>query len=129
MGVFRNFQRALAIYGSGSGGGVNEGDTPVKDKAARVEQLRLAIAETTAFCVKHGIDLSTIQDSEGFEQIKLLDNAVDAILVNDDSKRDYLLPAGNVNKLYKAILPDPAQQRILLRSVFSSMLLLRKSVL
>lgn len=87
---------------------MNEGDTPVKDKAALVEQLRLAIAETTAFCVKHGIDLSTIQDSEGFEQIKLLDNAVDAILVNDDSKRDYLLLAGNVNKLYKAILPDPA---------------------
>ncbi|MFH1930918.1 MAG: HsdR family type I site-specific deoxyribonuclease, partial [Pseudomonadota bacterium] len=108
VGVFRNLQKALAIYGSGSGGGVNEGDTPVKDKAALVEQLRLAIAEATAFCLKKGINLETIKSSGGFEQIKLLDNAVDAILVNDDSKRDYLLLAGNVNKLYKAMLPDPA---------------------
>ena len=108
VGVFRNLQKALAIYGSGFGGGVKEGDTPVKDKSALVEQLRLAIAEATAFCVKKGIELDAIQGSEGFDQIKLLDNAVDAILVNDDSKRDYLLLAGNVNKLYKAILPDPA---------------------
>ena len=109
VGVFRNLQKALAIYGSGSGGGVREGDMPVKDKAALVEQLRLAIAEATAFCVKKGVDLDAIQCSEkGFERIKMLDNAVDAILVNDDSKRDYLLLASNVNKLYKAILPDPA---------------------
>ncbi|MBU4425370.1 MAG: type I restriction endonuclease subunit R, partial [Proteobacteria bacterium] len=87
VGVFRNLQKALAIYGSGSGGGVNEGDTPVKDKAALVEQLRLAIAEATAFCLKKGINLEGIKSSGGFEQIKLLDNAVDAILVNDDSKR------------------------------------------
>jgi len=108
VGVFRNLQKALVIYGSGSGGGVKEGDMPVKDKAALVEQLRLAIAEAKAFCVKKRVDLDAIQSSEGFDQIKLLDNAVDAILVNDDSKRDYLLLAGNVNKLYKAILPDPA---------------------
>ncbi|MBW2004162.1 MAG: type I restriction endonuclease subunit R [Deltaproteobacteria bacterium] len=109
VGVFRNLQKALAIYGSGSGGGVKEGDMPVKDKAALVGQLKHAIAEVTAFCVKQGIDLDAIQGSEkGFERIKMLDNAVDAILVNDDSKRDYLLLAGNVNKLYKAILPDPA---------------------
>jgi type I restriction enzyme, R subunit len=40
IGVFRNLQKALAIYGSASGGGVEEGDTPVKAKAALVEQLR-----------------------------------------------------------------------------------------
>ena len=117
VGVFRNLQKALAIYGSGSGGGVNEGDTPVKDKAALVEQLRLAIAEATAFCLKKGINLEGIKSSGGFEQIKLLDNAVDAILVNDDSKRDYLLLAGNVNKLYKAMLPDPAAKDLAPRCI------------
>ncbi|MBW2002168.1 MAG: type I restriction endonuclease subunit R, partial [Deltaproteobacteria bacterium] len=109
VGVFRNLQKALAIYGSGSGGGVKEGDMPVKDKSALVGQLKHAIGEVTAFCMKQGVDLDAIQCSEkGFERIRLLDTAVDAILVNDDSKRDYLLLAGNVNKLYKAILPDPA---------------------
>src|SRR5207253_10618751 len=32
VGVFRDLQKALAIYGSGSGGGIEEGDTPVQDK-------------------------------------------------------------------------------------------------
>jgi type I restriction enzyme R subunit len=108
VGVFRNLQKALAIYSSGSGSGVSEGYTPVKDKSTLVDQLKQVISEAKTFCVKKGIDLEAIKGSEGFEQIKLLDNATDAILVNDDSKRGYLLLAGNVNKLYKAILPDPA---------------------
>ncbi|MFQ5796234.1 MAG: type I restriction endonuclease subunit R [Candidatus Bipolaricaulia bacterium] len=107
VGVFRNLQRALAIYGSGSGGGVEEGDTPVKDKSDLVESLKQAIAEATAFCGEHGIELDVIQAAEGFEQVKLLDDAMDAILVNDESKKRYLLLAGNVSKLYKAVLPDP----------------------
>lgn len=38
---------------------------------------------------------------------KLLDDAIDAILVNEASKRKYLALATRVNKLYRAILPDP----------------------
>ena len=39
IGVFRNLQRALAIYGSAAGGGVAPGDLPVQAKAALVAQL------------------------------------------------------------------------------------------
>lgn len=48
IGVFRNLQKALAIYGSASGGGIQEKDTPVKAKTALVKQLREAIAERFA---------------------------------------------------------------------------------
>jgi len=108
IGVFRDLQRALAIYGSASGGGVIEGETPVQPKAALVEQLRNAIAETTAFCTELGINLSQIQTAQGFERIRLVSDAVEAILINDESKQRYLALTRNVNKLYKAILPDPA---------------------
>ena len=107
VGVFRNLQKALAIYGSGSGGGVKEGASPIKDKSALVDELLKAIEETIGFCEKHGIDVDLILESEGFERIKLLDDAVDAIVANDESKRRYLLLAGTVVTLYKAILPDP----------------------
>ena len=50
IGVFRDLQKALAIYGSASGGGVEEGDTPVQSKEALVEELRKAIADTLKFC-------------------------------------------------------------------------------
>lgn len=104
---FRDLYKALAIYGLGSGGGLKPGDTPIRDKPALVDQLKQAIAEATTFCVEHGIRLNTIQAAVAFDWVKLLDDAMGATLVNDESKRRYLLLAGNVSKLHKAILPDP----------------------
>jgi len=106
FGVFRDLQRALAIYGSGAGGGIREGDTPVKNKAALVEELKKAIADATGFCIERGIELEKVQRAEDFHRVKLMNDAVEAIIINDKSKRRYLLLAGDVNKLYRAILPD-----------------------
>ena len=109
IGVFRDLQKALAIYGSASGGDVSEGDTPVQAKAALVDELRSAIDLTLQFCTERGINFDEIQTTtESFARIKLWDDAVEAILINDDSKQQYLALTQNVNKLYKAILPDPA---------------------
>ena len=55
IGVFRDLQKALTIYGSASGGGIKEEDTPVKAKTALVAQLREAIAQTTTFCTQSRI--------------------------------------------------------------------------
>lgn len=108
IGVFRNLQKALAIYGFASGGGIEEGDTPVKAKTALVEQLREAIAEATDFCTNKKIDLSKLLSTQdAFARTKLWADAVEAILLNDDSKRTYFSLAGNITRLYKAILPDP----------------------
>ncbi|VVB71155.1 Uncharacterised protein [uncultured archaeon] len=104
--VFKDLRKALAIYGSDFGGGIKEGDTPIKDKEAQIEQLKQAIAEATAFCVERGIDPAKIQSAEGFERVKLLDDAVEAVLASDEPKRRYLALAIGLNKLYKAILPD-----------------------
>jgi type I restriction enzyme, R subunit len=108
VGVFRDLQKALAIYGSGIGGSAAEGEMPIKDKREVFGLLKVAIEEARAFCVELGIDLSRIQAAPGFERVSLLDDAVDAILVNDDSKRKYLSLVSRVGKVYKAILPDPA---------------------
>jgi type I restriction enzyme R subunit len=109
IGVFRDLQKALAIYGSASGGGVEEGDTPVQSKEALVEELRDAIAETLQFCSDRGINFDEIKTTtQAFARTKLWNDAVEAILVNDDSKQRYLALTQNVTKLYKAILPDPA---------------------
>lgn len=107
VGVFRDLQKALAIYGSGSGGGVKEGESPIKEKSALVEELREAVNEATAFCFERGIQLSRLLEVRELELVKLLDDAVEAIIANDDSKKKYLTLAGNTTKLYKAVLPDP----------------------
>ena len=122
VGVFRNLQKALAIYGSASGGGVKDGETPIKDKSELVEELRLAIAEAVAFCEERDVDLDSILQTDGFQKIAFLDDAatnlvdkqvneavddaVEQVIVNDDLKKKYLSHANLVVRLYKAILPD-----------------------
>ena len=109
IGVFQDLQKALAIYGSASGGGITEGDTPVQSKAALVEQLRNKITETLQFCSERGINFEEIQTAtQAFTRTQLWDNAVEDILVSEQSKQRYLELTETVKKLYKAILPDPA---------------------
>ena len=107
VGVFRNLQAALTIYGSGSGGGVKPGEEPVKEKAELVAMLRSAIEQTVQFLKDTGVVIDPIIAAQGFERVKLLDEAVDAVLVNDDTKKRFLNLANTVNRIYKAILPDP----------------------
>jgi type I restriction enzyme R subunit len=106
VGIFRELRRALAIYGSGAGGGIREGDSPVEDKSALVERLREAIAETESFCAERGVEIAPLLYSEGFQRIALMDDAVEQIIVNDDLKEKYLDLAANVERLFRAILPD-----------------------
>ena len=49
IGVFRNLQEALALYGSGSGGGVEPGDLPVEAKEAQAEELAEMLAEIDSY--------------------------------------------------------------------------------
>ncbi len=82
---------------------------PVKAKAALIEKLRGAIAETRTFCAELGVDLTSIQNVEdAFEYIRRRDEAVNAILLNDETKQKYLYQADTVRRLFKAILPDSA---------------------
>jgi type I restriction enzyme R subunit len=109
IGVFRDLQNALAIYGAASGGGVSAGDLPVQPKTELVESLREAIAQTAAFLKEKQIDLQEIENTaDTFQRIEKFDDAREAILSSETSKQDYLLLSRKVAKLYKAILPDTA---------------------
>jgi type I restriction enzyme R subunit len=101
-GVFRNLERALAIYGAGDGG-----DKPVEDKAALVAALQKALADTLSMCQEQGVDIKAIKSTEGFTRIGLLDDAVEALVTSEEIKRRYLDLANTVQRLYKAVLPDP----------------------
>jgi len=108
VGIFRDLQRALAIYGSGPGGMLLPGNTPVRPKEELVEELRKALEAVEVFCGQKGADLAAIRDAvEPFQRIQAIDCAMDALLVNDQTKREYLERAATVERLFKAILPDP----------------------
>lgn len=103
-GIFRSLQKALAIYGAGEGGTT---DSPVKPKAELIKELEKTIAETVKLCEDNGVDVRKIVDSDRLMQIKYIGDAADALLINDETKRRYLVLASQVDKLFNAILPDP----------------------
>jgi type I restriction enzyme R subunit len=120
IGVFRDLQRALAIYGSASGGGIQEGDTPVKDKEALLQELQAAIQDATQFCTDHGVELDPIlAETHAFKRVALRQDAVNALVINDETRHTFLAMAANLDKIYRAILPDPMANHYLpIRTLF-----------
>ncbi len=104
IGVFRYLERALAIYATGADAEGNQ--KPIADKSELVEKLREAIAEITEFCESLGVDLAKSETDDAWKNISQINDAMERILVNDETKKNYLQYATGVTKLYKAILPD-----------------------
>ena len=105
IGVFRDLEKALAIYATGAE--LEGNQKPIADKSELIEKLRAAIVEITEFCRGLGIDLDTTQTDDAFQNIAQINDAMERILINDETKKGYLQLATSVTKLYKAILPDP----------------------
>ncbi len=107
IGIFNDLKTALAIYGTASGGGIKPGDIPIKAKQALVQDLQKSIKETKDFIKTLGMDLSAIiKAKDEFARIGNMDDTVNAILVNDQTKSQYINLAARVDKLFQAILPD-----------------------
>lgn len=107
VGIFRDLQKALAIYGTARGS-TKPGDLPIKDKLELVKLLRQAIRETTVFCRERGVDLEAIRDASGFQREKLKEDAVATFVIDDKTRRRFMESVGHVEKLFKSLLPDPA---------------------
>ena len=105
IGVFRYLEKALAIYAIGADAEGNQ--KPIADKSKLVEKLREAIAEVSEFCQGLGVDLANIETGDAFQNISRINDAMERILINDETKKNYLQHTTHVTKLYKAILPDP----------------------
>lgn len=72
------------------------------------------MADLFTFCSGAGVDLAAMRDAEGFDHIAKRDAAVEALLVDEDTRTDFQQKSRQVRKLFKALLPDPkaaAQQR------------------
>jgi type I restriction enzyme R subunit len=104
VGIFRNLQKALAIYGTTATGG----EMPIKDKDELVRLLNDAIQKAMVFSQQHGVELDEILRATGFEREKLKDDAVAAFVLTDGILRQFLGLVGDVEKLFKSLLPDPA---------------------
>lgn len=100
--VFRNLQKALAIYAIGG----NASEVPVEEKGALVDALRAAVDDIRAFCAARDVDLNALGRLRGFDLVAAGRQTVEMLMVDDDEKIAFLARASLVNRVYKAILPD-----------------------
>jgi type I restriction enzyme, R subunit len=100
--VFRNLQKALAIYAIGS----KPGDVPVEEKGALVDAVREAVDALRAFCAERDVDLDALCRLKGFELVAAGKRTIEMLMVDDEEKIAFLSRAALVDRLYKAILPD-----------------------
>src|SRR6185312_9516619 len=103
VGVFRNLQRALAIYARGTA----SGEMPVKDKAALFEELEKALKAALAFAAARGVTPAAVMKAKGLARLKAIKDATDALLGSDAEKQTYLRLEAQAWKIYKSALPDP----------------------
>ncbi|MBD7957479.1 type I restriction endonuclease subunit R [Microbacterium sp. Sa4CUA7] len=109
VGVFRNLEKALAIYGA-----ANAGESPIEIIDSLASELDAAVAELITFCTDIGVDLIGTRDATGFDHIAKRDAAVEALLIDEATWNDFLMRARLIRRLFKALLPNPkatAQQR------------------
>ena len=105
VGVFRNLEKALAIYGADrTASGV---DSPIRPKDDLIVELDAALTEVTEFCDANDIDLADMEAAQGFEFVALQKAAVEALRIDEQTRRRYVSLARRVRKTFKALLPDP----------------------
>lgn len=103
--VFASLERALAIYGAGTGGA-----NPVKDKAELIVALKNEIEAATSFCSAKGVDLAQIEKLAlgSLERLSAVEDAINALIAPKALRRDFMGHEKLVLTLYRAIKPDPA---------------------
>lgn len=103
VGVFRNLEKALAIYGAANAGDV---DSPIETLDALADALDTAVADLMRFCTGRGVDLVAIRDAQGFDYVAKRDAAVEALLMDDETRSGFMTGARQARRLFKALLPN-----------------------
>jgi type I restriction enzyme R subunit len=99
--VFASLEKALAIYGAGSGG-----KTPARDKDGLVDELRGVLGTLASFCGEVGVDLAAIEACPtSLRRLEAVLAATDVLLATEERRKTFLLQAKLAERLYAALKP------------------------
>ena len=104
IGVFRNLEKALAIYGAGA----DNASALIQPTDELRAQLGELIAETETYLANHDVDLRSLETAKGLDYIALQAAAAESLLIDETTRKGFVALANQVRKTYKALMPDPA---------------------
>ena len=102
IGVFRNLQKALAIYAAVG----DPEEKPIREKAELVTELRKILKDLDSFCQENSLDISGLKNAKDFEKLAIMNDCIDSIIVDEETKNEFLSLSNKSAQLFGAILPD-----------------------
>jgi type I restriction enzyme R subunit len=108
VNIFKNLKKALSIYAVGRGDGRDEGEMPIYDIEKLVEQLREISNINQDFLKSLGISMDMVKQADVPHLVKILDDIVNAIVKNNNTKSEFISNYNSFSRLYKAVLPNTA---------------------
>ncbi|MCU0392272.1 MAG: HsdR family type I site-specific deoxyribonuclease [Thermoflexibacter sp.] len=111
-GVFRKLKKALAVYAEGTQTSGVQVEKICQPSDYLKVLLQAAIDTLATFCQENlQMDLfSVLLESDTNERIKLLEIFANKILVNDETKKTFIVYQNTISDLYAACRPEIAQE-------------------
>lgn len=107
IGVFRNIERALAIYASSK---IHDDDEIIRDKEELVGALKGLLGRTKIFLKGEKIELVELLKASAEEKLHLLEQYANTIIGQPAKKKAFLNLSSDLYNAYKSVLPDPSAE-------------------
>lgn len=107
--VYQQLEKAYAIYGEGqkgNGGEKGKEEKPFEQLEAMASEVKNAIVEVTNMLSELDFDLKTLIEASAMGKIAAINNGINAICRNEETKAKFEIAARNVFRKYKALFPE-----------------------
>lgn len=106
--VYQQLEKAYAIYGEGEKGekGKKKTEQPLEQLEAMAKEIKQAIDEVKTMLLELDFDLKTLIDASAMGKIAAINNGINAICRNEETKVKFEIAARNVFRKYKALFPE-----------------------
>lgn len=101
-GVLGRLKKAVKDYGQG-----DDGEAPIKDKEELFGLLEEAIAQGTAFCAEHEIDVEeALAIEDVFTKVGIFENWANTLFTRDEWRKTFNVYINTITGLYEACKPE-----------------------
>lgn len=110
--VYKQLEKAYSVYGEGgdrggSGtGGESEPQRPVELLEKLAEELQESIRATKGYLKELGFKLSDLMNAKPMEKLAKINQATDAVCLNETTRAKFEIMARDVFRKYKALYPE-----------------------
>ena len=105
--VYKQLEEAYSIYGEGTSGGQGGHDNkPTKNVDELASELNAAITFTCAYLSELGFKIDQLFDASPLDRLSLIQEAINAVCLNETSRAKFEVNARNVANKYKALYPE-----------------------